>query len=188
MNSKGELRREFRTRLREIAPAERRRSEAAIRASVLNLDEIARAEHVLSYVSVSPEVDTRGIVEHLLHRGVRVFAPRMGRDCDTLQWGAVDSLGALVRGPTGLLQPPENAPADYPARAPVLVPCVAFTAGGDRLGRGGGHFDRFLADHAGKRIGIAFECQRAEALPLEPHDVRLDAIVTEARICRVGAA
>lgn len=63
----------------------------------------------------------------------------------------------------------------------VLVPGVAFTRAGGRVGRGGGFFDRFLAHRAARaiKIGVCFDFQIVESLPLESHDVRLDLIVSE---------
>lgn len=65
--------------------------------------------------------------------------------------------------------------------AAILVPGLAFDGQGGRLGRGGGFYDRFLEASGGKarRIGVCFACQLVERVPLEAHDARLDAIVTE---------
>jgi 5-formyltetrahydrofolate cyclo-ligase len=65
--------------------------------------------------------------------------------------------------------------------ATVLVPGLGFDARGGRLGRGGGFYDRFLATPglAARRIGVCFACQLVERVPLEAHDARMDAIVTE---------
>ena len=65
----------------------------------------------------------------------------------------------------------------------LFVPLIGFTASGDRLGQGGGHYDRWLAEHPGRMtIGLAWDVQLCEALPVEPHDMMLDAIVTPTRI------
>jgi 5-formyltetrahydrofolate cyclo-ligase len=66
----------------------------------------------------------------------------------------------------------------------VIVPGVAFTANGDRLGQGGGWYDRFLAAIAPgcTTIGVGFDVQLVERLPVEPHDVQLDHVVTESGI------
>jgi 5-formyltetrahydrofolate cyclo-ligase len=63
----------------------------------------------------------------------------------------------------------------------VLVPGIAFTRAGARIGRGAGFFDRFLAHRAARaiKIGIAFSFQIVESLPLERHDVRLDLVVSD---------
>ncbi len=78
---------------------------------------------------------------------------------------------------------PEDAPAPDPATIDVaIVPGVGFAADGQRLGQGGGWYDRFLPQLRSDAtvIGIAFEVQVVESLPVEPHDVRVDCVVTEA--------
>jgi 5-formyltetrahydrofolate cyclo-ligase len=63
------------------------------------------------------------------------------------------------------------------------VPLVGFTASGERLGQGGGHYDRWLAEHPGRlTIGLAWDAQLCPALPSEPHDEPLDAVITPTRI------
>ncbi len=87
----------------------------------------------------------------------------------------------LVADPFGRLQPPEDA--EEVAPEVVFVPLLAFTAGGHRLGQGGGHYDRWLADHPQTlAIGLGWDCQLAANLPLEPHDRPLAAVVTPTRL------
>lgn len=87
----------------------------------------------------------------------------------------------LEIGPLGLLQPLADAPQMTPDV--VMVPLVGFTARGARLGQGGGHYDRWLADHPETvAIGLAWDCQLVDELPVEPHDQPLAAIVTPTRI------
>lgn len=87
----------------------------------------------------------------------------------------------LELGPIGLLQP---TGAGHPVVPDVLfVPLIGFTKNGDRLGQGGGHYDIWLADHPGRiAIGLAWDVQLCEALPIEPHDIKLDAVITPTRI------
>lgn len=87
----------------------------------------------------------------------------------------------LIAGPFGP-QPGDDAARITPDV--VIVPLLAFTAEGDRLGQGGGHYDRWLSDHAVPRIGLAWDMQLVDSLPLEPHDRRLDAVVTPTRLFR----
>ena len=87
----------------------------------------------------------------------------------------------LEVGPLGMLQPLADAPVIDPDV--LVVPLVGFTAKGERLGQGGGHYDRWLATRPEvKTIGLAWDCQLVETLPTEPHDQRLDAIVTPTRM------
>lgn len=87
----------------------------------------------------------------------------------------------LTIGPWGALQPlPESEPV---VPAIVIVPLLAFTADGHRLGQGGGHYDRWLdANPDVPAIGLAWDCQLADTLPIEAHDRILDAVVTPTRI------
>lgn len=78
--------------------------------------------------------------------------------------------------------PEDDPPPDPGVVDVVIVPGIAFTASGERLGQGGGWYDRFLPQvRTGcVTIGVGFEPQLLDRLPVEPHDVRLDLIVTDA--------
>ncbi|BDI60961.1 hypothetical protein MACH05_15210 [Qipengyuania nanhaisediminis] len=84
-------------------------------------------------------------------------------------------------GPCGIAQPDNDAVDLVPDI--VFVPLVGFTPKLDRLGQGGGHYDRWLAAHPGRiAIGLAWDIQLVASLPTEPHDIALDAVVTPTRI------
>ncbi|TAD77496.1 MAG: 5-formyltetrahydrofolate cyclo-ligase [Sphingomonadales bacterium] len=87
----------------------------------------------------------------------------------------------LEVGPFGILQPAATAEPLIPEI--LFVPLVGFTASGARLGQGGGHYDRWLAEHPPLlAIGLAWDAQACDSLPTEAHDVPLDAVVTPTRI------
>ncbi|MGX7895439.1 5-formyltetrahydrofolate cyclo-ligase [Tsuneonella sp. HG222] len=87
----------------------------------------------------------------------------------------------LAKGYFGLMQGSEDAPVVEPDV--LFMPLVAFTARGDRLGQGGGFYDKWLGAHPGvTRIGLAWDMQEVPELPLEPHDMGLTAVVTPTRI------
>ena len=87
----------------------------------------------------------------------------------------------LAVGPFGMLQPEATAEALTPDV--LFAPLIGFTAAGDRLGQGGGHYDRWLAEHPPRMaIGLAWDMQLCESLPSEAHDMRLDAVITPTRI------
>lgn len=87
----------------------------------------------------------------------------------------------LESGVWGLRQPRADAPVVVPEV--LFMPLVGFTAKGDRLGQGGGYYDRFLAAHPQTTaIGMAWDVQEVDELPTELHDMRLSAIVTPTRV------
>ena len=87
----------------------------------------------------------------------------------------------LAPGPFGVLQPEDDAERLVPDI--LFVPLVGFTPALARLGQGGGHYDRWLAEHPPMlAVGLAWDAQACDALPCEPHDRPLDAVVTPTRI------
>lgn len=92
----------------------------------------------------------------------------------------------LAPGPFAMLQPTASS---EPTRPGVLfVPLLGFTAPGDRLGQGGGHYDRWLdANRDVPAIGLAWDCQRVDSLPREPHDRTMAMVVTPTRVYEGGA-
>jgi 5-formyltetrahydrofolate cyclo-ligase len=146
------------------------------------LDPFARARVIGVYAALGSELDPAELARRALERGVRVAYPR-ARAGERVLVFAVCPATALVRGPHGALEPPAGAPAlRGDALDAVIVPAVAFSEDGLRLGRGGGHYDATLAAMPrARRIGVAFDEQLVPSLPREPHDVRMDAVVTDAR-------
>lgn len=87
----------------------------------------------------------------------------------------------LEDGPFGIPQPRSAAASVLPDI--LFIPLVGFTADLERLGQGGGHYDRWLAEHPGRiAIGLAWDVQLVDKLPTEPHDILLDGVVTPTRL------
>jgi 5-formyltetrahydrofolate cyclo-ligase len=145
---------------------------------------------VLAYMSLPREVQTDAIIEEALHCRKRVFLPRVNGA--TLAFHEITSLAdAAVLHDYGMREPRSDLPLfSLPQaagrRALILVPGLAFDRNKNRLGRGKGFFDGFLRSIlAGKErsnfdfIGIGFQLQLVECVPVTDRDVPLDAIVTE---------
>jgi len=180
--TKAELRKEYLARRRAVSPEDAAAWSATIRARVLALPELAGRVDVYIYVSAVDEVETRGIIEALLAQGRCVFAPIIDRTLIQMHWGLVQTFDGLRPGAYGILEPPRiEQRATEAHRGVAILPCVAFTAACDRLGRGGGYYDKFLTAFSGPSIALAYELQRTEALVVEPHDIRPHKIVTESQ-------
>ena len=130
------------------------------------------------------EAPATAYAKFFLDRGHEVALPRFATRNSAMEFARhSDPFDEedLEVGPFGLLQPFAEAPALDPQV--LFVPLVGFTDSGDRLGQGGGHYDRWLENRENvTTIGLAWDCQLAEGLPTEPHDQRLDAVVTPTRI------
>jgi 5-formyltetrahydrofolate cyclo-ligase len=162
---------------RGLTPQERTEASAAIAASVLGVPALVDATAVHLYLPTPFEVNTVPIAAALLLEGKRVIVPSVD-DMSAYEL-ALEDLDALVEGPLGVPLPPELRLVPLGWWDVVLVPVVAFDANCRRLGQGGGYYDRLLASAPRPAIGLAFEVQRVDAVPVEDHDRRLDLVVTE---------
>lgn len=137
------------------------------------------AQTVLAFASYSSEIPTEPLIDHLLTQSRRVLVPRV--EGDRMLAVPIGSLEDLAPGYKGIPEP-RPAASTAPEAGVIIVPGVAFTAAGTRLGYGGGFYDRYLAEAAGIRIGLCYDFQIVEDLPAGPHDIPMDRIVTEARV------
>ncbi len=116
--------------------------------------------------------------------GHRLALPRITSLAEPMQFHEhSDPFGEadLASGPMGLMQPAPEAPLMVPQV--LFMPLVGFTEDGDRIGQGGGFYDRWLAAHPETiAIGMAWDMQKVDNLPTEPHDQRLTAVVTPTRL------
>jgi 5-formyltetrahydrofolate cyclo-ligase len=151
-----------------------------IRDAMLCLPELEMAGTVAAYYSVGSEPDTRGLVYALWKRGTYVLLPLLRPDGD-LDWASYEGPDSLVAGPRGLREPgePPRGVAAVARADVVLAPALAVDWAGNRLGRGGGSFDRALA-----RVGplipviaLLYDDELVDHVPTEPHDVPVRAAV-----------
>jgi 5-formyltetrahydrofolate cyclo-ligase len=130
------------------------------------------------------EAPTRGYARWFHERGQNIALPwfaERGAAMRFRQWLDPYDDAALEPGPWGALQPRSDAGEVVPDIA--FLPLLGFTQDGHRLGQGGGHYDRWLAAHPDVvALGLAWDCQWLDKLPLEPHDRALRAIITPTRI------
>lgn len=182
--SKAGIRRSMLAKRQALSIAEVEGQSRAIHQRLYRLDAFRRADSLWTYVSSKPgEVDTRALIESALARHQLVACPAV-LPGGLLVWRIITQLTELVPGAYGIWEPPADsnpAPAATPSTV-VLVPGLAFTSGRHRLGYGCGYFDRFLADFPGMSIGLCYDFQIIPALPIEPHDVALDYVVSESEV------
>jgi 5-formyltetrahydrofolate cyclo-ligase len=173
--------------LRDALPPDVRASAAAAIASrVAALPQFGAASAVLLTIAFRGEWDTMPLVLAALANGKVVAVPRVDQRARMLELHAITEPAAdIVAGSQGIPEPRLHCPLvpretiDF-----VLVPGVAFDASGRRLGYGGGYYDRLLPLLSARaaRIAGAFDVQLVPRVPAAPHDVAIDAIVTESQM------
>jgi len=163
--------------------ASRSRYSHAITQKLCALPAYRVASVVAAYASFGSEFDSSEFLGRVLRDGKQLVLPRINLAQRALELRHVIDLGAdLVSGVWGIREPAERCPIIAVAKIEfMLVPGVAFTTSGARLGYGGGYYDRLLAslDPRVVRIAAAFELQMVDHLPEGPHDHRVDQVVTE---------
>ncbi len=182
-DAKRALRSELMARRARLAPEDRAAKSRAIADRLEQLAAFRDARTVALYVAIGAEVDASEIVRRASARGVRVGFPR-GSDVERGLRFASCAAAELVRGALGVLEPPEGATAIGPGEVEcVVMPGVAFSEDGFRLGRGGGYYDATLPLlPRAFRVGLAFDVQIVPTLPHDAHDAPVDAVVTETRV------
>jgi 5-formyltetrahydrofolate cyclo-ligase len=147
-----------------------------IRDYVLEMPEISAAGTVAAYYSAGTEPDTHGLVFALWKRGSYVILPVLLPDGD-LDWASYEGPDSLAPGPHGLLVPvePVRGPGTVARADAVIVPALAVDIRGNRLGRGGGSYDRALARVSPQvpTIGLLYDDELLPSVPAEPHDQRV---------------
>lgn len=145
---------------------------------------------LLTYVSFRSEVSTNGIIDRFLKMGVKVAVPRV--EGEDIRFYHISSPDDLTEGYMGILEPKpgcrpwEKKSIDPAAGLPdgiidtvILVPGSVFDKKGNRIGYGGGFYDRFLAAQQGTyTIGLAYECQMVDEIPADEWDRKVDMVIT----------
>ena len=174
-------------RARRLAEPEeaRRRSSESVCGALASMD---LKGPVAVYLAKGAELDRSPFIRTALKTSTRLLAPRWNGSAYEL--APLNGLGAadVVPGPMGILEP-VRAPRPEGVCEPRtwLVPGLAFTRDGRRLGYGGGWYDRMLAGARSDAvlIGVAYAFQVVEAIPCEPHDVALSTVVCDGEACHL---
>jgi 5-formyltetrahydrofolate cyclo-ligase len=197
--SRRELRRELRRRRRALDPLQQRHAARTLCRRLRQLPEVRRARRVALYLPNDGEIDPRSLISWLKRRSVRVYLPVLKPLTHNALWFVHYHRDTpMVRNRFGIPEPDTRHGAHRARRLPawaldlILLPLVGFDDQGQRMGMGGGFYDRSLAftRRPGPRprlIGLAHDCQRVERLPAASWDVPLDVIVSDARVIRPGA-
>jgi 5-formyltetrahydrofolate cyclo-ligase len=178
------IRRSVRAVRRGLSEAERLARSRCIWERVIALSCYQHARMVLGYMAFDHEVLTDGLMQQAMASGKQIVLPMVQADREGMTLYAIEDLEHdVASGYHGILEPqPQRTRAVVPETLELaLIPGVAFDLRGGRLGFGAGFYDRLLSrlPRGIPTVGLAFDFQVIPRLPSQPHDIMLDAIVTE---------
>ena len=182
--TKQELRNRYLQRRNDLSVRERKEKSIQVLQNLKKLSEFQKAEEVLIYLNYRSEVETLPFVEELLQqKEKRVFVPKVcGMD---IRFFEIISMEDVESGYQGILEPKEGM-IEFSVQKPdgknciMVLPGSVFDRKCNRMGYGKGFYDRFM-----KLVpqmygaGLAFDCQVAPAIPIQAHDYRMNALITE---------
>lgn len=189
--SKSQLRARYRALRRGVPDEARQRHDQAINSAIQGIAADRNAARISGYLAFDGEPDISAALGRLNRAGVEVYLPVIAplKGCDALsfrRWpatGGEAKPGELRRNSFGIEEPVVGDSCVIVDLDIVFMPLVAWDRSGGRLGMGAGYYDRALGGVAAAsvplRIGIAYDAQRAESLPMTSTDVPLHAVLTE---------
>lgn len=177
---KAEIRKQIRELKRAVPMDEKLRRSEAVMRQVEALPEFQKAQVVLLYWSMADEVQTHDFVNRW-YRDKKLLLPCV--DGDDLRLRPYTGPDCMVSGAQfGIGEPDASLPefTDLDKVEIIIVPGVAFDHTGNRMGRGRGFYDRLLkATPNAMKIGVAYDFQMLDEIPVEPHDVKMDKVISE---------
>lgn len=172
------IRREIKERKLRLTEAERQKAANTVFAALERTGLFTKARRIMAYHSLPDELPT----DDMLHRWATrkdLFLPRVnGDELEILPYRA----DTLSPGAFAIAEPQEGEPVSAESIDLIIVPAVAFDRHGNRLGRGRGFYDRLLATTTATTIGVGYDFQLLDTVPVEPHDRPLDMVATPSEI------
>ena len=187
MHNKEALRAHYRRCLRTLTPEYREECGLRLAERLSALPAYSSAQSVSVYISNGPELPTRALIAMVLADGKTLFVPSWQNCHMQMHTCTEQEYMALLAIPREERLRLHGHPIPMPPfqpdcpRVPIdlhIIPGLAFTEDGLRLGHGMGHYDRYLSTDAGLRVGVCYGEQVAGELPEDEHDVRMDVVLT----------
>jgi len=173
---KNELRRYIRLKKEAMTEADILNKSKNLTDKFLNTKEYLDALAIYGYLSYNQEVRTEGILRQALLDGKRVAVPKIFGD--EMRFVYISDLKQVGPGYKGIPEPIADEPLAEEPYALVLMPGIAFTRNGGRIGYGGGFYDRFLSKETGhKTVALCYNFQILDTLPTEKFDIPVDKVI-----------
>jgi 5-formyltetrahydrofolate cyclo-ligase len=185
-SSKIGLRAQMRATLEQMTPEQRHTGSVAACNRLLALEAFKHASTVMLYLPMANEIDVTGIAVRCFREGKTVCVPRVDwkrRDMQAVEVTCLDDR-VMELDEHGVRCPTDGRPMVPSMIDLVIAPALAFDQRGMRLGRGGGYYDRFLSrlKPTTTTVGIVFDQQIVDEVPMAAHDIAVDKVVTDRRV------
>jgi len=173
---KAELRKQIKQEKQNISEDIKIREAKDVFAALEKMQEFRLAKTILCYWSLPDELNTHAFVNKWLGKK-KVYLPRVeGKEVKVIEYKGKDS---LHKGSFGISEPIGIELTDLSLIDLIIVPGIAFTKNGIRMGRGGGYYDKLLVKmHSAFTVGVGYSFQLKEEIPVLPHDIKLNRIIT----------
>lgn len=179
INNKKQLREQYKLIRNSICDKAKTQADSLIFNQFINSDLLSDFDVFLCYVSVNSEADTIQIINYLLKCKKKVAVPYC---CGSeMNFYEIDSIDDLIDGAYGIptVDIGNHKKTEDFSNALCIVPALSFDLNGNRLGYGGGYYDRFLSKNNVRTLGIAYNKCLTNNLPFEEHDKTVDMILTD---------
>jgi len=185
MISKAQLREEIEARRQTLGSKWIGDASLHIVERILTMDEFRSAESVALYKAITGEIDLEGLFSACWSLGKRTSIPVFNRFSKTYEFSEITAKTKYITGHYGIRESENPSLVPIDAMDLIIVPGVAFDTHGNRLGRGGGYYDRMLGGFSGTTVAVAFEFQLFPQIPHESYDIPVHYIVTESKVVDV---
>lgn len=188
IGDKKELRKQLAERLSKITKPQYEHFSYQIAKKLYQDENWLGAKTIGLTISRQPEVDTYQIIRRAWEEGKQVVVPKCIPKNREMLFRTLSRFDQLESVYYGLLEPIESETTEVsPSNIDLLiVPGLAFTENGYRLGFGGGYYDRFLTTYNGHTLSLAFGQQIVSQLPVEGHDIPVEKLITNEKVCFIN--
>lgn len=169
--------------LRQILIAERKKlsakqtKDSIIKDKVLNEEHVLNSSNILIYVSKSDEIDTHALIEALWYLRKNVYVPKVINQ--EIKFFLITSFNDLSLGYFNILEPTTTKSLENIHNSVIIVPGLAYDQNLNRLGYGGGYYDRYLENKDIYKIGLCYQKFLLKNIPTEKHDIKMNLVITD---------
>lgn len=179
--SKKEIRREVLAARRALSDTQVHELSLLICENIRKSKVYQEAENVCLYMPINNEADVALLLDRVYHDGKTAWLPRVHGDI--MEFHYFDQETPVVIGDFNITEPDSEEILQPDEKTLIIMPGAVFSVSRDRIGYGGGYYDKYLEKHPDvKTMAACFELQIRDEIPTEPHDIKPQALVSEKRI------